>query len=215
MSTDLSTAPHTPATTTRATSRLYLVRAIAALVWAGLLAAALSSTGTLSAHTDLPGFAVLLLIVYPAIDVAASLLDARTQRAGAIPGTARTQLVNAAISTVAAIAVAVAAGAGPASVLRVFGAWALLTGLIQLALAITRLRQGTRGQWPMVLSGSLSALIGVTFVLMAAKTHPALTGLSGYAVGGAILYLVSAARLHRRTTGPRAGVTAAAGPDSV
>jgi hypothetical protein len=34
-------------TTSRATSRLYLVRAVLALVWAGVLGAALSSAGTL------------------------------------------------------------------------------------------------------------------------------------------------------------------------
>ena len=67
-------------TTSRATSRLYLVRAVLALVWAGVLGAALSSAGALTAGSDLPGFVVVLLIFYPALDIAASLLDARTQR---------------------------------------------------------------------------------------------------------------------------------------
>jgi len=183
-------------TTSRATSRLYLVRAVLALVWAGVLGAALSSAGVLTAGSDLPGFVVVLLIFYPVLDIAASLLDARTQRRSGNRGSVRAQLVNAVISTVTAIAVAVAATDGPASVLRVFGAWAVLTGAIQLALAITRLRRGLRGQWPMIVSGGLSCIIGLTFFKQATASELSLTGVAGYAVGGALLYLVSAVRLH-------------------
>ena len=39
-------------TTSRATSRLYLIRAALALVWAGVLGAALSSAGALTAGSD-------------------------------------------------------------------------------------------------------------------------------------------------------------------
>jgi hypothetical protein len=184
-------------TTSRATSRLYLVRAVLASVWAGALGAALSSAGTLTAGSDLPGFVVVLLIFYPVLDIAASLLDARTQRRSGNRGNVRAQLVNAVISTVTAIAVAVAATTGgPASVLRIFGAWAVLTGAIQLALAITRLRRGLHGQWPMIVSGGLSCVIGLTFFKQTTAGELSLTGVAGYAVGGALLYLVSAARLH-------------------
>ena len=197
MSTTLSTTPATASFAARATGRLYLVRAVIALIWAGLFAAALSSTGTLTADSDLPVFAVVLLIIYPVIDVVASLLDARSQQTSGTPGSARAQLVNTAISTAAAVGLAVAAVDGPASVMRVFGAWALLSGLIQLALAITRLRRGLRGQWPMILSGGLSAVIGLSFVAAASKTEISLGNLNGYPVGGAIFYLLSTARLFR------------------
>lgn len=203
MSTSVSAPSTTSTAASRATGRLYLVRAVIAVIWAGLFAAALSSTGTLTADSDLPGFAVALLILYPVIDIVASLLDARTQQAAGNPSAVKTQLVNAAISSVAAIGLAVAAADGPASVLRVFGAWALLSGLIQLALAITRLRRGTAGQWPMILSGGLSTVIGLSFVLAATKTEIPLGNLNGYPVGGAIFYLVSAFRLYR-TAGPEA-----------
>jgi uncharacterized membrane protein HdeD (DUF308 family) len=182
-------------TTSRATSRLYLVRAVLALVWAGVVGAALSSAGVLTAGSHLSGFVVVLLIFYPVLDIAASLLDARTQRRSGNRGSVRAQLVNAGISTVTAVAVA--ATDGPASVLRVFGAWAVLTGAIQLALAITRLRRGLRGQWPMIVSGGLSCIIGLTFFKQATASELSLTGVAGYAVGGALLYLLSAARLHR------------------
>ena len=204
MSTSVSATSTTSTAASRATGRLYLVRAVIAVIWAGLFAAALSSTGTLTADSDLPGFAVALLILYPVIDVVASLLDVRTQRASGKPGAVKTQLVNAAISTIAAVGLSAAAADGPASVLRVFGAWALVSGLIQLALAVTRLRRGTAGQWPMILSGAQSALIGTTFVLAATKTEIHLGNLNGYPVGGAIFYLFSAFRLYR-TARPEAG----------
>ena len=197
MSTSVSTTPTASTTAPRATGRLYLVRAIIAVIWAGLFAAALSSTGTLTSDSDLPGFAVALLILYPVIDIAASLLDVRTQHAAGHQVAVRTQLINAAISTVASGGLAIAAADGPASVLRVFGTWAILTGLIQLTLAITRRRRGSAGQWPMILSGAQSALIGTTFVLAAAKTEIPLGNLNGYPVGGAIYYLISAYLLHR------------------
>ena len=197
MSTSVSATSTTSTAASRATGRLYLVRAVIAVIWAGLFAAALSSTGTLTADSELPGFAVALLVLYPVIDIVASLLDVRTQQAAGNPGAVRAQLVNAAISAVAAVGLAIAAADGPASVLRVFGAWAILTGLIQLALAITRRRRGTNGQWPMILSGAQSALIGTTFVLAATKTEIPLGNLNGYPVGGAIYYLISAFRLYR------------------
>ncbi|GAB6903109.1 hypothetical protein [Kineosporia succinea] len=191
--------PITPETTL--TGRLYLARAVLALLWAGLLAATLSSAqspaGPLNAASDLPVLAVVLLILYPVLDVAASLADARTQHRAGRPGTVRGQLTNAAISTVTAVAVTIAALDGPAPVLRVYGAWAVLTGVIQLALAVGRSRRGLRGQWPMILSGGLSSVIGLTFLAQAGREDIALTGLAGYAVGGAVLYLVSAFRLSR------------------
>jgi uncharacterized membrane protein HdeD (DUF308 family) len=197
MSTSVSAPSNTSTAASRATGRLYLVRAVIAVIWAGLFAAALSSTGALTAHSDLPGFAVALLVLYPVIDIVASLLDVRTQQAAGNPSAVKAQLVNAAISTVAAVGLAVAAADGPASVLRVFGTWAVLTGLIQLALAITRRRRGTAGQWPMILSGAQSALIGASFVLAATKTEIPLGNLNGYPVGGALYYLFSAFRLYR------------------
>ena len=179
--------------TTALTQRLYLVRAVIALVWAGLLVAALSSAGSLTPQESVPAFAVALLIIYPIIDVVASLLDARTHRRGA-PRNAATQLANAAISTVTAVVLAVTAGPGADAILRVFGAWALLTGLIQLTLALLRRRHGTAGQWPMILSGGISTLAGLSFVQMATKSDLNLTALAGYATLGAIFFLLAAWR---------------------
>jgi uncharacterized membrane protein HdeD (DUF308 family) len=171
------------------TVRLYLVRAVIALIWAALLAIALHSAGSLTPAESVPALAIALLILYPVIDVAASLLDFRTHGTTA-------QLVNAGISTVTAIAIAVGAGHGADAILRVFGAWALLTGVIQLALGILRRRRGVAGQWPMMLSGGISTVAGLGFIQSATKTELSLSNLAGYATLGAIFFLVSAWRQH-------------------
>ena len=145
----MTTTPAARATPLRKanTGWLYLVRAVISIIWAGLLVAAVSSGGSLTPEQTIPAFAVALLISYPLIDVIASLIDARSSLHGA-PRNAAAQYINAAISAVAAGAVAVAAGDGADAVLLVFGAWALLTGLIQLILAIARRRRGNPGQLP-------------------------------------------------------------------
>lgn len=192
------------------TRQLYLVRAIVALAWAGLLVTALSSNGSLTPQESLPAFAIALLIIYPIIDVVASLIDARTQQQHGAPRNATVQWINAAISTVTAVAVAVTVSHGADAVLRVFGTWAALTGLIQLTQAILRRRGGILGQWPMILSGSISTVAGLSFIQMATKSDLSLTSLSGYATFGAIFFLLSAWRLRSQhdSTGARLSRTA-------
>jgi uncharacterized membrane protein HdeD (DUF308 family) len=184
--------------TTNSTARLYLVRAVVALAWAGLLVIALSSSGSLTPQESVPAFAVALLISYPLIDLVASLIDARTQQRRGPPRNATTQLVNATISGVTAIVLAVTTSHGADAVLRVFGAWAILTGLIQLTLGILRHRRGTPGQWPMILSGGISTVAGLSFILKATGTNLNLSNLAGYATLGAVFFLVSAWRQRSR-----------------
>jgi uncharacterized membrane protein HdeD (DUF308 family) len=178
------------------TRRLYQVRAVVALVWAGLLVIALSASRSLTPQQSVPAFAVALLIIYPLIDVVASLLDAGTQQRHGRPSATTTQMVNAAVSGVTAVAVAIAASHGADAILRVFGSWAILTGLVQLTLGILRRRGGTPGQWPMIVSGSISTVAGLGFVQMATKSDLNLTPLAGYATLGAVFFLISAWRLH-------------------
>ena len=175
-------------------SRLHLIRGVLALVWAGLLIAALSSSGSLTPQQAIPGFAVALLIIYPLIDVVASLVDARSSASGS----ARTQLINAAISVVATVAIAVAASHGADAILRIFGTWALLTGLIQLVLAVVRRRRNASGQLPMILSGGISTVAGIGFIVMAGQSELNLANLAAYASAGAVFFLVSAWRLRSR-----------------
>jgi uncharacterized membrane protein HdeD (DUF308 family) len=182
MSTQLAAAPLDVSPSPRRIARL---RAVAALAWA--VAAALAFGG--DAGPDLSAGLAALVTAYPAIDVVASLAEAAL-------GGARARLlqVNAAISALAVAALAAAAfGSDAGAVLAVFGAWALLSGALQLAAALHRRRAGGR-ETPMIVSGVLSALAGLSFLASSGGDDPSLTPLAGYAALGAVLFLVWAYR---------------------
>ncbi|RSM74592.1 hypothetical protein DMH04_39745 [Kibdelosporangium aridum] len=163
--------------------RLYFARFGFALVWAGLLFATASKLGPVS---------ITLLVLYPLFDVAAALVDIRSSRAAKpSPGL----YVNIAISGLAGIGLAVAATSGIPAVLRVWGIWAVVSGLTQLVVGISRRELG--GQWAMIISGAISTIAGTSFVLQAAQPNPSLISLAGYAVLGGVFFLVSAVRLRR------------------
>jgi uncharacterized membrane protein HdeD (DUF308 family) len=171
--------------------RLYFARFGFALVWAVLVFTMASSIGALTAT---------LLVLYPLFDVAAAVVDARSSRAGAAAGL----YVNIAISTLAAVGMAIALGSGVAGVLRVWGVWAVVAGLVQLVVALRRRALG--GQWAMIASGSISVLAGAMFVLMAASAGASLANVAGYALLGGVFFLVSALRLgHAAANGRSSG----------
>jgi len=160
-------------------TRYYLTRAAFSFAW---VAASL----TLGTHSWLA--AALLLVCYPVWDALANMVDAA--RSG---GLARntTQAVNVAVSLATAIAVAFSL-ASMNRVLAVFGAWAILSGLLQLGTALRRWK--TLGaQWAMVLSGAQSALAGGFFIAQARMPQvPSIANVAGYAGVGAVYFLVSA-----------------------
>jgi uncharacterized membrane protein HdeD (DUF308 family) len=78
----------------------------------------------------------------------------------------------------------------------VFGVWAFVSGAVQLFLAIRR-RRSLGGQWPMIVSGGLSVVAGISFVVMAGSPTTGLTTLAGYSAFGAFWYLVTAIWLTR------------------
>ncbi|HWT95827.1 MAG TPA: hypothetical protein VN238_22695, partial [Solirubrobacteraceae bacterium] len=101
--------------------------------------------------------------------------------------------LNAAIGALAAVAVGIAAfGADAGATLAAFGTWAAVSGALQLGVALHRRAEGH--QLPMIVSGALSTLAGLSFVAAAGKTDASLASLSGYMVFGAVLFLVWAAR---------------------
>lgn len=174
-------------TTAAALRRLYFARAAFAIVWAGV---------TLAVADELTGLAATLLVIYPLVDVAAALIDARSSRS---TGSPVLLYVNVAVSLLAAVGLGVAGSSGVPAVLRVWGAWAVVAGLVQLFVGITRRRMG--GQWPMIISGGLSVLAGSSFVAAASATDPALTNAVGYAIPGAVFFLIAAIRLGRTAKG--------------
>ncbi|GLZ51305.1 hypothetical protein [Actinomycetospora sp. NBRC 106378] len=181
MSTTTSATVAPPASAGREQVPLLLARALVAVAWA------------LVVWLVAPGVgwgAAILLALYPVADLVLVGLDAR--RSGA---TARIGLVaNAALSALAAVALVVAATQDVPSVLRVWGVWAVVAGLGQFVVALSR-RRVRRGQWPLVASGGLSCVVGIGFVVMAAGPAPVLTPLAGYALAGAVFALVGLVRL--------------------
>jgi len=161
--------------------KLYYVRFGFAVVWAVLVMLTASTLNPVSSA---------LLVIYPLFDVAAAVIDFRSSGATR----ARSPLyVNMALSLLTAIGLAFAATSGIPSVLRVWGAWAITAGIVQLIVAILRYRLG--GQWAMILSGGISTIAGTSFILMAAGTKPSVTSIAGYAILGGIFFLISAIRL--------------------
>ncbi|RAN81995.1 hypothetical protein B5P43_09925 [Bacillus sp. SRB_336] len=167
------------ASTMNSLRNFYFLRAGAALIWVALV---FSST---PAPLLLAG---ALLVAYPAWDAVANVLDA--QRSGGLqanPG----QKINAVVSILTAACMTIAfALHGNAGGVLVFGAWALLAGLFQLAVGIRRRKLG--GQVFMMISGVQSALAGVVFIVQAFGVAPGLRQLAPYAAFGGLYFLLSA-----------------------
>ncbi|TKA02130.1 DUF308 domain-containing protein [Actinacidiphila oryziradicis] len=171
--------------TASALRRLYFVRFAFAIVWALVM---------FTMAEEISPVAAVLLVLYPLFDVGAAVVDARSSRT---TGSPVLLYVNMAVSLVAAVGVGVACASGIPAVLRVWGAWAIVSGLVQLIVAVPRRKLG--GQWPMIISGAISVLAGASFVASAGADDPALTSAVGYAVPGGIFFLLSALRLGRTT----------------
>jgi uncharacterized membrane protein HdeD (DUF308 family) len=171
--------------------RIAWVRAVVALAWAGGLVAALG--GDPDAADTVPTAAAVLLVAYPLIDVFSSAVEARES-----PASARVlPIVNALISLAASAGLAVAAATADAgTTLAVFGVWAIVSGAVQLGTAAMRRRAGNR-ELPMIVSGAISTVAGLSFVAGSSQDVAHLTSLAGYAAFGAVLYLVWAARAQR------------------
>lgn len=174
----------TPADVPAALRTLYFLRFAFAAVWAALLFATAEPLGALTAA---------LLVIYPLFDMGCAVADIRSARRNG--GPARGLYVNIALSALTAVGLAVAATSGIPAVLRVWGAWAVTAGIVQLVVGATRRQLG--GQWPMIASGALSTLAGASFLAQADKDGASLTNLAGYAFLGGVFFLVSALRLGR------------------
>ena len=85
------------------------------------------------------------------------------------------------------------ATADAGTTLAVFGVWAIVSGAVQLGAAALRRRAGGR-ELPMIVSGAISTVAGLSFVAGASQDVAHLTNLAGYAAFGAVLYLLWAAR---------------------
>lgn len=166
---------------------LYLTRAIFAISWAVLIAVFTKTSSTI---------ATILLIIYPAWDLAMTFVDIRANKnaASKLP-----QFINVAISLLTTIAVTIAIMQGVPQALIVFGVWAILTGLIQLVISLQR-RKEFGGQWPMIISGVQSMIGGTSFILLAHDPAMGINSLAGYAGFGAFYFLLAFWRLSKSST---------------
>lgn len=171
-----------PPTFRRALRRLYFIRAAFAVVWAALLVVASMSAGP---------FLTVLLVVYPLFDAGAVLWQLR-----AAPDSTRSsapEWANIIVSVLVAVALGVASTFSASAALAVWGIWAIGAGIPQLISAIRNRRTG--GQVPQMLSGGISVFAGSAFLIQGLQGAQAIAGVGGYAILGAIFFLVSAIRL--------------------
>ena len=154
--------------------------------------AAFSVVWVIAAFTvgkNIPAVAAFLLLGYPLWDAAANLVDAR-QNGGLKQNP--TQKLNVGVSGLTIVAVAIALGMSMNAVLGVFGVWAALAGIFQLATGVRRWKS-YGAQWAMILSGAQSALAGVFFIGQANGSKvPGITDIAPYAAFGAFYFLISA-----------------------
>lgn len=178
--TDARTDPSTSPQGNQWLKPYYFSRAAFSVVW--VLAA-------FTVGKSMPGAAAALLLVYPAWDAAANFVDAK--RNGGLRQNPP-QSLNMVASGVTTAGVAIALGIGMNAVLGVFGVWAVLSGLFQLATGVRRWKHHG-AQWAMIASGAQSALAGTFFVRQAtAPTVPSITDIAPYAAFGAFYFLISA-----------------------
>jgi uncharacterized membrane protein HdeD (DUF308 family) len=185
-----TTAPSTTTTATSGLRSLYLIRTVFSLIWVALV---LTTSASLVA-TDKPTvIAAVLLVSYPLWDVVATLLERSLTGA-----TNRAGTVNVGLGLVATAGMLVATSSTVGKALLVFGVWALLSGAIQLVVAVRR-RRVVGAQWPMIISGGLSVLAGAGFAGMSTSATSGLSTIAGYSAFGAFWFLVSAVVLTARS----------------
>ncbi|MBB3656797.1 uncharacterized membrane protein HdeD (DUF308 family) [Rhizobium sp. BK650] len=161
----------------------YFVRALFSIGW--IIAAILSAT--MSGSQSM--LASVLLVIYPAWDAVANLVDARVNGGLKVNPA---QSLNVAVSTITTVAVIIAVFNSTYAVLAVFGVWAILSGLLQLSAAVRRWRL-YGAQWVMVLSGAQSTLAGGFMISRAFGTAvPSILDIAPYAGFGAFYFLLSA-----------------------
>lgn len=159
--------------------KFYFLRAGVAVAWIASV--------VITSPASLP-LATALLVIYPAWDAFANWLDA--QQSGGLAFN-KGQTFNMIVSAVTAVCMGIAVPLhGNAGGILVFGSWALLAGIFQLVVGISRRKLG--GQVFMMISGAQSALAGIVFIYQSFRVAPGLIQLTGYAAFGAFYFLAAA-----------------------
>jgi uncharacterized membrane protein HdeD (DUF308 family) len=114
-------------------------------------------------------------------------------------------LLEGAVSILAGIIAFVYPGLTAIALLYLVAAWAIITGIAEIATAI-RLRHEIRGEWALILGGILSVLFGVLLAVLPSVGILSLIWLIGvYAIAFGVLLLITAfqVRGHENQGGER------------
>ena len=158
--------------------RIYFLRGLVALAWSVTFA---------FVHSPLTSLVVALLVIYPLIDVVATLLDVRAGTPGR-----RLQVFNTVLSGLAAVGLGLAAAGGVGPVLFVFGLWAIVSGIAQLTVALRRRSPELGRQWPLLIAGTLSVIAGGSYLPVALGDSPSLVALIMYTAAGGAFFVIQA-----------------------
>ena len=159
----------------------YGARALVSVVWVAL---------AVTAGRAQPPIGAVLLVAYPLWDCLANYVDAA--RNGGLRANP-TQLLNAAVSAAVSLAVAIAVGRDFHDAIGVIGAWAALSGILQLSTGVRRWRSAA-AQWPQIWSGAQSGIGGVHFIMQAFNPATVVNAadVAPYAAFGALFFAISA-----------------------
>jgi hypothetical protein len=176
---------------TRSLRNLYFVRTAFQVVWAA---------SVITTAMQQPQVAAILFLLYPLWDVACTIYDLNTfSRSG---GARTSQIINALLGVSAAFAIGLTVSHRPTYAVAAFGAWAFGAGLLQLVVGLIRRSQQEGGQWAMILSGVQSTLAGIAFILGGLWDKRHIKDVGGYAIFGALYFLIAGILLTRKLSQP-------------
>lgn len=158
----------------------YYLRAAVSIIWIALAV-------LLGKHHPVIG--AMLLVIYPAWDALANYIDAK--KSGGLAANPP-QKFNFVVSIIVALAILWALSLSMNATIKVFGLWAIFSGVLQLSASLRRWKT-SNGQWAMILSGAQSALAGI-FMFKQASSNMVLdvTTVAPYAAFGVFYFLISA-----------------------
>ena len=161
----------------------YFLRATGSITWIALAILIGKSN---------PLIGAALLILYPAWDAIANFIDAR--KSGGL-SVNPPQKFNFIVSIIVALAIIWALNVGMNTTIKVFGVWAIFSGILQLSASVRRWKT-SNGQCSMIFSGAQSALAGI-FMFKQASSSMILdvTSVVPYAAFGVFYFLISAISL--------------------
>ena len=167
---------------------LYIARVAFQVIWAITL---------MQFGTGQPNLGGILLIVYPLWDVVCSIVELKYSWDANLVSNNKSHILNIGVGISVAIVMALTGLRDSQNMVVSFGGWAIISGLLQLTAGIAR-RKAFKGQWAMILSGAQSAVAGTAFILggLSGNIHP--TRLAGYALFGALYFMIATVLLIRK-----------------